>query len=604
MKRILQAAIVLALWTGAACVAAQNAEVNLSVAPQRVATARQGHMTNLSIMDGHLYLHMDGMMYAARLHGQTATALDVDAALATLDDGITYVVRHPATGRLYFTKTTHYWRSTLYEYQTGGRRAKIVEVPIGDFGFDVCHPVFTRDGTTMVFSSCHPDGAGGQDLWYAQWDGSRWGSPKPLGSVVNSSADDRAPFIDGDYLYFSSNRGKADSADYDLYACRLVSVQQVHGDTVNTYPIGMGKVQRIAAPFSTANGDGELVYDEASRCGFWVARSTDDTTRPDRLYSFAGQLAAVRLTGTVRGSYLRHGLAADFMAAVDTASHPLDSVEIAVHDATSPFAAPLYTVRSDAQGRYVLYLQPHCHYRITYRKAGYFATTETVATAHDSSDMLYGEQRRNVQLQGYRMDADYLFDQRQAGSQLFAPAASATLSSDGSRQLRRIAQFLTDNPQLHLYVTMVFTERNEAFNRLLAYSREDAIQQYLWRHGVPAKMLNDTKYETIINPGDGGDSLSNAVMFFFSTEQLPGATDNDLWNDNAASLRHFIEMDSAGTATTTPHSLNQATQQAGTPTARRRAIAPTAPLPPTPAVEEEEPAEIRPEFRQAVETKQ
>lgn len=578
---------------------AQNDEVNLSVTTQVVSTLKQGRIENVSMMDGRLYFCLDGMMYSSSIDRQTAVGCDVDADLMNKEEGITYVVRHPATGRLYFTKVTHWWRSTLYEYNTEGRRAKAVEVKLKGFDFDVNHPTFTPDGKTMVFDSRDPSGSGGVDLWYSQWDGNEWSHPKPLGATVNSTANDRTPFINGDYLYFSSNRGNADSANYDLYACRLVSAQQVQGDTVFTYPIGKGKVQRMTAPFSSSQDESNLVYDAKHNCGFWVVRNINDTTQPDKLYSFAGDIIGVRLSGNIQGTYSHERLDETFPYNSKEQNVVLDKVGIAVFDAATPSNIPLYITQSDAQGHYYLYLKPQHSYKIIFHKDGFLNRSIAVDAKHGNDDLLYVQMSKDVQLQGYYLNADYIFNNEKENDCLFDQAVSTTLSDNGRRQLRGIAQYLADNPQLHLYVTVIFTQKKENFNRLVAYSREDAIQQYLWQHGVDIKLLNNAKYETVVASEDDRDSVNNAVLFFFSDEELEGAKDDAAWDDNVNSLRHFLEAGDDKTSAQDAENTKKKTHTSReVPLLNQSNVAPAME---TPEEEEEEPTEINPEFRKAME---
>lgn len=67
-------------------------------------------------------------------------------------------------------------------------------------------PVLSKDGNTLYFSSNHPDGWGGHDLYYSgrQADGS-WGSPQLMSRVINTDRDEKFPFVDQDTLYFSSD---------------------------------------------------------------------------------------------------------------------------------------------------------------------------------------------------------------------------------------------------------------------------------------------------------------------------------------------------------------------------------------------------------------
>ena len=66
------------------------------------------------------------------------------------------------------------------------------------------------DGLEIIFSSNHPGGSGGIDLWFSTrlTTSDIWSTPVNLGSVINTSTDDRAPYLsdDGETLFFSSDR--------------------------------------------------------------------------------------------------------------------------------------------------------------------------------------------------------------------------------------------------------------------------------------------------------------------------------------------------------------------------------------------------------------
>ncbi|MBQ6726614.1 MAG: PD40 domain-containing protein [Bacteroidales bacterium] len=84
-------------------------------------------------------------------------------------------------------------------------------------------PSVTPDGSRLYFSSNRKGGLGGDDIWCSerQPDGS-WGAPYNLGSTVNTSGDERFPFIcaDGETLFFSSN-GQMCIGGYDVFYVRL-----------------------------------------------------------------------------------------------------------------------------------------------------------------------------------------------------------------------------------------------------------------------------------------------------------------------------------------------------------------------------------------------
>jgi Tol biopolymer transport system component len=71
------------------------------------------------------------------------------------------------------------------------------------------------DDETLYFAS---EG----DLYQSPFREGAHQQPINLGDVINSPADEGHPWIaaDGSFLLFSSNRGKVDAGDYDLYLSR------------------------------------------------------------------------------------------------------------------------------------------------------------------------------------------------------------------------------------------------------------------------------------------------------------------------------------------------------------------------------------------------
>jgi len=67
------------------------------------------------------------------------------------------------------------------------------------------HPTLSADGQTLYFSSNHPDGWGGYDIWRSQRTPDGWSEPLPLSRSINTERNEKFPFSDGDTLYFASD---------------------------------------------------------------------------------------------------------------------------------------------------------------------------------------------------------------------------------------------------------------------------------------------------------------------------------------------------------------------------------------------------------------
>lgn len=84
-------------------------------------------------------------------------------------------------------------------------------------------PTIGADGNTLYFASDRPGGFGGIDLYvtYRETKTGSWSIPKNLGSKINTSGDEKTPFMhsDSETLYFSST-GHFGFGGYDIFFVR------------------------------------------------------------------------------------------------------------------------------------------------------------------------------------------------------------------------------------------------------------------------------------------------------------------------------------------------------------------------------------------------
>ncbi|MDP4218967.1 MAG: hypothetical protein Q8916_00580 [Bacteroidota bacterium] len=99
------------------------------------------------------------------------------------------------------------------------------------------HPCISSDGSVIYFSSDRKGGYGRTDIWMTKRDGAGfWGEPVNLGPSVNTSKDERSPFItpDGGTLYFSS-KGHHGNGGYDVFMSMKKGA--TWSDAVNLGPV-------------------------------------------------------------------------------------------------------------------------------------------------------------------------------------------------------------------------------------------------------------------------------------------------------------------------------------------------------------------------------
>lgn len=87
-----------------------------------------------------------------------------------------------------------------------GKWINIVSLPFNNENYSVEHPALSADEKTLYFASDMPGSLGSFDLYSVSINGTSYGSPKNLGTNINTSKKEQFPFIAKDHkLYFSSN---------------------------------------------------------------------------------------------------------------------------------------------------------------------------------------------------------------------------------------------------------------------------------------------------------------------------------------------------------------------------------------------------------------
>ena len=88
----------------------------------------------------------------------------------------------------------------------GARWAQPTALGFQEDDVNYMHPALTADGSRLFFAADHPEGWGGYDINESRWLGDDWDVPRLLGRAINTEGNEQFPTLDGDTLYFSSNR--------------------------------------------------------------------------------------------------------------------------------------------------------------------------------------------------------------------------------------------------------------------------------------------------------------------------------------------------------------------------------------------------------------
>lgn len=135
----------------------------------------------------------------------------------------------------------------------------------------------SSDGRFMLFASKRKGALGEADIYVSELTDEGWTEPINLGSTINTTSDERTPFLaaDGKTMYFSSD-GHLGFGDYDLF----VSKRLDDSWTKWSKPTNMGKY------INTLGGDTYFSIPESGTRAYIVGSGGIETNGSDDIFEF------------------------------------------------------------------------------------------------------------------------------------------------------------------------------------------------------------------------------------------------------------------------------------------------------------------------------
>lgn len=439
MKRLLPILLLLALLP----LSRLWAQAPIAVTPVSGLSLPWG-LSNLSVVDGRLYACQNGVLVSAVTSGSVVSALSPDTVLTPLCPGANYVVRNGADSLLYFT-TPDNSEPYSFNVHTNARFFKNRQVEIKSWYREVTHPVFTADGSTLIFSAKGKVGLGGNDLWCSFWNGKRWCKPVNLGNIINTPGDEICPVLYGNYLLFASNGVPGAAPGFHLYAVRFPS-----GNKADDVIFANYVVQPLPQPLNSAADDTELAFDPSTGRGYWLS------TRNGRqqLFTFTGRLDGVMLSGAV----------------TDDHGHPVPHADVRLLSSGRLVAE----AATDSAGAYSLFAHPADGYTLQVTKPDFFRYAKTIPLRRPNEDLLIASQTQNVTLARLPFGRVMIFDN------IFRESGDIELSPQSEETLQPIVDYLRDNPNVVAEFTLYSSQSADSmYANLVIERRINNLQHYL-----------------------------------------------------------------------------------------------------------------------------
>ena len=307
-------------------------------------------------------------------------------------------------------------------------------------------PTISSDGKTIIFASDRVGGYGGIDLYESIFVNGSWSFPRNLGDNINSSANEKSPYLhtDGKTLFFASDNFPS-LGGFDIFSSRKDSFNIWKRPTNIGFPINSA-FDEISFFVNTAGTMAYFASNQFSGVGGWDIYSflLYEDARPNRVLFLNGIL-------------------------VDEYGNSLEDVELEIRSMTTNEV----TVVSVIDGAYVsaLTLQKEEDVLITIKKEGY-AFNSTYISANN--DRYYSPSTLNIELESLKEGSSFVIDDIN-----FHPNRY-NITSISNEVLKEFREYLKLNNSLEIEISG-FTDNvgAEEDNLLLSEKRAKAVYDIL-----------------------------------------------------------------------------------------------------------------------------
>jgi len=341
-----------------------------------------------------------------------------------------------------------------------GKWTNVKELPFCSDTYSTEHPVLSKDGKKLYFSSDMPGTLGSFDIFVVDVneDGT-FGQPQNLGKAVNTIHREQFPFIsdDGTILYFASD-GHQGMGGLDIFMSKSY-------DGVFAKPLNLGET------INSNLDDFAYIVDEKKNKGYLSSNRKGG----DNLYSFTRTENENRFV--VEGEVK------------DKNTHtPLPGTLVALYDENNILIGQM-VVGADAD--YVFSTEPNKKYRIEAVKDFYIPHSEEFVTNED------GKLRYTIELfmECYD-DAEEIITKRQDGKvqivleNIYFDLNKWDIKEDAARILNVLVDLLNKYPVMEIEIDAHTDSRaSDTYNLMLSNKRAASSLEYLVKNGIKRKRL-------------------------------------------------------------------------------------------------------------------
>ncbi|MEZ4995209.1 MAG: OmpA family protein [Saprospiraceae bacterium] len=353
-------------------------------------------------------------------------------------------------------------------------------------GINYGHPSISEDGRELYFSSNHPDGWGGYDIWVSrrQEDGS-WGTPDLLSRSINTIGNEKFPYIDHDTLYFSS--------DF-LPGMGGLDIFRTH-----RFPNGSwAPAKNLGVPINSGGDEFGYVIDrEAPKRGKVIRQGYFTSTRDngignDDIYRFE-QLPPPPAPPQPEPEEVVYKMILDsyilekiFEEPGNPNSRMLARKPLPAAKVDITFGKEIKTVEVGEDGLFSLELEEDTDYSFLASKQGYLNNAAEFSTKGIGKDPENPEQRFEIEIV---LDKIYI-DKEIVLENIYYDFDRWEIREDAQPTLNQLAANLKLNPQISIQLSShTDCQGTDRYNETLSQKRAQSAVDYLIAQGIDASRL-------------------------------------------------------------------------------------------------------------------
>ena len=366
-----------------------------------------------------------------------------------------------------------------------GNWINVKPLPFTSDTFSTEHPVLSKDGKKLYFSSDMPGSVGSFDIYVVDVnDDGTFGTPQNMGANINTIHREQFPHIsdDGTILYFASD-GHQGMGGLDIFLSKSY-------DGIFAKPLNLGQTINSNAD------DFGYVVNEKTNAGYLSSNRKGS----DNLYSFN------RVEN--EGRYVVEGEVKD-----KNTKDLLPGTTVTLYDENEKLVGQMVV---GALADYAFGTEPNKKYRIEAAKDFYIPHSEVFQTNED------GKLRYTIELfmECYD-DAEEVINRRADGrvqivlENIYFDLNKSEIKPEAARILNILLDLLNKYPEMQIELGAHTDSRaSDMYNLLLSNRRAAATLEYLASNGINRKRLKSKGYgETtpLINCGTGCTEQQHSI---------------------------------------------------------------------------------------------